>query len=156
MSGVSRSPWQRTWRADPRAAALADRHYSRGTPGASQFAPPGVTENLNDRAIAAEAREADCIVCAWGASPGPIAWRLRRVFDLLPDGPYNGAYALKLTKDGQPWHPLYVRDDTDMVRYRSPTTPTHCGLRDRPWQACAGDPDGCERESEHYFDAAGS
>lgn len=33
--------WQRTWRADPRAAALADRHYSRKTPGASQFSPPG-------------------------------------------------------------------------------------------------------------------
>lgn len=34
-------PWLRTWRADPRAAALADRHYSRQTPGATQFAPPG-------------------------------------------------------------------------------------------------------------------
>lgn len=33
--------WARTWRADPRAAALADRHYSRKSPGASQFAPPG-------------------------------------------------------------------------------------------------------------------
>lgn len=33
--------WLRTWRADPRLAALADRHYSRKTPGASQFAPPG-------------------------------------------------------------------------------------------------------------------
>jgi hypothetical protein len=35
------NPWQRTWRADPRLAALADRHYSRKTPGAAQFAPPG-------------------------------------------------------------------------------------------------------------------
>lgn len=35
------SVWQRTWRADPRAAALADRHYSRKTIGADQFAPPG-------------------------------------------------------------------------------------------------------------------
>jgi hypothetical protein len=33
--------WQRTWRADPRAAALADRHYSRKSHGAAQFAPPG-------------------------------------------------------------------------------------------------------------------
>jgi hypothetical protein len=33
--------WQRTWRADPRAAALADRHYSRKSVGASQFSPPG-------------------------------------------------------------------------------------------------------------------
>lgn len=33
--------WWRTWRADPHAAALADRHYSRRTPGSGQFAPPG-------------------------------------------------------------------------------------------------------------------
>lgn len=32
--------WQRTWRADPRAAALADDHYSRKSRGADQFAPP--------------------------------------------------------------------------------------------------------------------
>lgn len=33
--------WLRTTRADPRAATLADRHYSRKTVGAAQFAPPG-------------------------------------------------------------------------------------------------------------------
>jgi len=33
--------WHRTTRADPRAAALADRHYSRKTVGAAQFTPPG-------------------------------------------------------------------------------------------------------------------
>ena len=33
--------WLRSWRADPRAAALADRHYSRKTVGAVQFSPPG-------------------------------------------------------------------------------------------------------------------
>lgn len=33
--------WQVVTRADRRAAALADRHYSRKTPGASQFVPPG-------------------------------------------------------------------------------------------------------------------
>ncbi|MGB8343992.1 MAG: hypothetical protein WCD86_03855 [Ktedonobacteraceae bacterium] len=33
--------WLRTSRANPRAAALADRHYSRKTVGAAQFAPPG-------------------------------------------------------------------------------------------------------------------
>jgi hypothetical protein len=34
-------PWVRTSRADARAAALADRHYSRKTVGAAQFVPPG-------------------------------------------------------------------------------------------------------------------
>lgn len=33
--------WQLTNRADPRAALIADRHYSRGTVGARQFTPPG-------------------------------------------------------------------------------------------------------------------
>lgn len=33
--------WQTSWRADPRGAALADRHYSRQTIGAAQFVPPG-------------------------------------------------------------------------------------------------------------------
>ena len=33
--------WQVTWRADPVVRALADRHYSRKTIGATQFSPPG-------------------------------------------------------------------------------------------------------------------
>lgn len=33
--------WQESWRADPRGAALADRHYSRQKPGSRQFVPPG-------------------------------------------------------------------------------------------------------------------
>ena len=34
-------PWTLSWRDDPAARALADRHYSRQTPGASGFVPPG-------------------------------------------------------------------------------------------------------------------
>jgi len=34
-------PWQISWRADPRVARLADRHYSRQHIGSGQFAPPG-------------------------------------------------------------------------------------------------------------------
>jgi len=33
--------WTRSWRADPRGAALADRHYDRQKIGAKQFVPPG-------------------------------------------------------------------------------------------------------------------
>lgn len=33
--------WRQTWAADPRAAAMADRHYSRQHPGTREFAPPG-------------------------------------------------------------------------------------------------------------------
>ena len=33
--------WHLAWRADPCAAAIADRHYSRQSVGAAQFVPPG-------------------------------------------------------------------------------------------------------------------
>jgi len=35
------SPWRRSWRAQPKAAAIADRHYNRQKPGSPQFVPPG-------------------------------------------------------------------------------------------------------------------
>src|SRR5882672_5139138 len=35
--------WQRVTKFDPRAAALADRHYSRRKIGSPQFMPPGET-----------------------------------------------------------------------------------------------------------------
>jgi len=38
---VNTSPWRRSWRADPRAAAIADRHYNRQSIGSAQFVPPG-------------------------------------------------------------------------------------------------------------------
>ncbi len=33
--------WRPSWRADPRGAALADRHYTRRRVGSKQFVPPG-------------------------------------------------------------------------------------------------------------------
>lgn len=33
--------WELSHRADPKAAAVADRHYSRQKPGTPQFVPPG-------------------------------------------------------------------------------------------------------------------
>ena len=42
LRGTTGCRWLQTWRADPRAAALADRrHYSRKSPGTAQFSPPG-------------------------------------------------------------------------------------------------------------------
>ena len=35
--------WEKTIKFDPDAARLADRHYSRRTPGSPQFMPPGQT-----------------------------------------------------------------------------------------------------------------
>jgi hypothetical protein len=36
-------PWERRTKFDTEAAALADRHYNRRTPGSNQFMPPGET-----------------------------------------------------------------------------------------------------------------
>jgi hypothetical protein len=48
-----RNIWQRVTKFDPRAAALADRHYSRRTVGSPQFMPPGETQvYLTDDALA--------------------------------------------------------------------------------------------------------
>lgn len=33
--------WDRAFRADPRSASLADRHYNRQSIGSAQFVPPG-------------------------------------------------------------------------------------------------------------------
>ena len=33
--------WRQSWRADPEARAIADRHYSRQNPNSAQFVPPG-------------------------------------------------------------------------------------------------------------------
>ena len=35
------SPWIESWKADPVARAVADRHYNRQKIGAAQFVPPG-------------------------------------------------------------------------------------------------------------------
>lgn len=35
------NPWLLSDRADPRACAIADRHYNRQKPGTPQFVPPG-------------------------------------------------------------------------------------------------------------------
>ena len=43
MTGIpsGESPWRLSWRADPAACAIADRHYNRQKPGTGQFVPPG-------------------------------------------------------------------------------------------------------------------
>ena len=33
--------WEMSWKADPRARDVADRHYNRQKPGTPQFVPPG-------------------------------------------------------------------------------------------------------------------
>lgn len=61
--------WEITWRDDPRGRRLADRHYSRQTPGASGFTPPG-------RACVLVTPSADAVwVTSW-----PFAQYVNRVY----------------------------------------------------------------------------
>lgn len=45
-SETTRMRWVESWRADPVARALADRHYNRQKVGAAQFVPPGACNVL--------------------------------------------------------------------------------------------------------------
>jgi hypothetical protein len=73
--------------------------------------------NRNDVEIQEAAAGAHRVVAAWGAWPGPIAWRPEYVLELLGPRPIE---ALKLTKHGAPWHPLYVRADAQPIPYALP------------------------------------
>lgn len=59
----------------------------------------------NTYAIIDAAENAARIIAAWGANTGPHPGRGRLVLNLIGD---LGVEALRLTKHGHPWHPLYV------------------------------------------------
>lgn len=65
----------------------------------------------NDRHLADMIRQASKVVVAWGCHPG-IDDRANQVLAMIP-----APFCLKVTKDGYPWHPLYVRGDTQPIRY---------------------------------------
>jgi hypothetical protein len=56
-------PWELTDKFDPRAAMLADRHYSRRKPGSPQFMPPGQT-------IVLVTRNGSAVFGWWRPDPG--------------------------------------------------------------------------------------
>lgn len=66
----------------------------------------------NDAEIERSAMQSDLIVCAWGAANWPQ--RIERVLDLLRGAP---AHCLRLTKHGQPWHPLYCPADLQPIQF---------------------------------------
>lgn len=69
----------------------------------------------NDRALLAAARAADAVIAAWGAH---VSARDRTgVVRRLLDEAGIGLTALRLTRDGAPGHPLYVRSGTVPLPY---------------------------------------
>lgn len=82
---------------------------------ACDLAAEGDPENLTT--ILQVARDAHLVVCAWGAH-GSLRGRAERVgTELRRDG--HKLHALKLTKDGQPGHPLYLRSDLVPFEWRA-------------------------------------
>lgn len=72
--------------------------------------------NVADVAIALGANTARMVICAWGANPGPVPDRPAVVLRIVEDAGAR-AFALGLTRDGQPRHPLRVRADVDPVPF---------------------------------------
>ncbi len=67
----------------------------------------------NAVAIRQAASAADRIVAAWGAKAGPWQSQPDVVLGLLS----GEVEALRLTKHGHPWHPLYVPYDVEPVHF---------------------------------------
>lgn len=70
----------------------------------------------NDAAILEMARSAQAIVLAYGLPPRSLRPRAAAVVGMLR-GKYSLKY-LKLTKNGTPCHPLYLRDSLEPLDFR--------------------------------------
>ena len=79
---------------DPRVMKAFEEEENRGPVGAG-----------NDKAIRRWVKKADMVVCCWG-NHGTHLERASEVMPMVPE-----PYALKVTKTGQPSHPLYLRAD---------------------------------------------
>lgn len=89
----------------------------RSTDPAGLWTAPDPVGPDNDQHIKQIARDADLVVCAWGAHAS--ADRARRVYELITSAGRQPR-ALTLTKAGAPGHPLRLRAD----------------LRPVPWTTC--------------------
>ena len=72
----------------------------------------------NDAHIKSAVANASRIMLGWGSEMGSrdLSWRLPKMHALLkPAGP--NIFAWKMTKDGHPSHPLYLRADIAPVPY---------------------------------------
>lgn len=74
-----------------------------------------MTGRIPHDAIRNAAERAEIVVCAWGVS-GEHDGRARWILELL--APYRSKLrAFGTTKNGHPKHPLYLRNDSQLVRF---------------------------------------
>lgn len=121
------SPWCEVKRCDARGRALADNHYSRQTPGAAEFMPPGATYVLVTEDGAA----------VWGAVEnrfrGRTFWRVTifrntgsRLSSLLVRKATRATRAYWRTGRGTPCR---LRTEVDPAKVRRKRDPGRCFLR---------------------------
>lgn len=125
-------PWRLSWRADPRAAAIADRHYNRQQPGHPQFVPPG-------RCLVLRTDPADAVwVTSW-----PIAAYVRHawagawvnsLFRREPASPHLASALIRAAVAATRWRwpavpPLGMVTFVDPAKVRRKRDPGRCYLR---------------------------
>ncbi len=99
--------WRWSWRADPRARHLADRHYSRQKPGATQFVPPG-----------------RCVVLYAKAGDGEAAWVTSWPFAEWVKHAWAGAWICSLFRnEGAGLSSELIREAVAVTRWRWPEVP---------------------------------
>lgn len=76
---------------------------------------------LNNQMIAEQINVADRVLCAWGTGGGLNA-RDEAVMELIRFSGHT-PYCLAVTKEGHPWHPLYVAAVTLPIVYTPPARP---------------------------------
>ncbi|MBT8218993.1 MAG: DUF1643 domain-containing protein [Bacteroidia bacterium] len=67
----------------------------------------------NDAYILKKARQVDQIVCAWG-NMGTLYNRAQEVMSFIPT-----SSAIRINRTGQPSHPLYLPDTSELVAYEN-------------------------------------
>lgn len=87
-------------------------------PGDLRHAPDPIGPENNPH-IARAAAAADLVVFAWGREGG-YRGRSRMVRSLLSGLTQRPPCYLRLTKNGEPWHPLYVPADTTPTPWSDP------------------------------------
>ena len=97
--------WSLSFRADPAAAAVADRHYNRQKVGSPQFVPPG-----------------RCLVLT---APGPCLWVTSWPFGEYVRHRWPGAWVCSaFRREGGPMHASdLIREAVAATRWRWPDVP---------------------------------
>lgn len=121
--------WALSYRADPPAARLADRHYTRQSPGAPQFVPPGrcVVLTRPDGLWVTSWPHAEWVKHAWAGAWVCSLFR-NEARDVLSSVLIGEAVAGTRAVFGEP-PPLGIVTFVDAAKVRRKRDPGRCFLR---------------------------